>query len=326
MISISLLKSKKPQTKAKSRNSISCIVHSCVTPAVTFMIPYGLLNGVSLSWCSLIGRLIKRHDLWLINAESVIKEIHFNLQGERGAGGERQAGEICWGHCWHAIICKAGMRGLYGVSPRQRVGQAEPGLAPKSPARFFHQCHMANPELVSQLEDNRNQCSSSHLLLHLMLLITLMDCVAIKKTRGGHQPGGHQPGGLFFLQDVKEARSEMQTTSEWSTHVEVWAVPSLRDGAVPPPGTKEPPQKRRILTCSFYHCWESRKQSLFLLKQAFLSHIHPILQSLSLAGFFQPPRKAFPAHPMPRPCLPLFPPTPHTLKSHQGKQVIRLQD
>lgn len=179
------------------------------------MIPYGLLNGVALSWCSLIGRLIKRHDLWLINAESVINEIHFNLQGERGAGGERQAGEICWGHCWHAIICKAGMRGLYGVSPRQRVGQAEPGLAPKPPARFFPQSHMANPELVSQLEDNRNQCSSSHLLLHLMLLITLMDCVAIKKTRGGCQPGG-----LFFLQDVKEWRSEMQTASEWSTHLE----------------------------------------------------------------------------------------------------------
>lgn len=114
MISTSLLKSKKPQTKqkAKSSNSISCIVHSCVTPAVTFMIPYALLNGVSLSWCSLIGRLIKRHDLWLIKAEPIIKEIHFNLQGERR--GEKKTGRrnLCWGHCWHAIICKAGTRGL----------------------------------------------------------------------------------------------------------------------------------------------------------------------------------------------------------------------
>ena len=91
----------------------------------------------------------------------------------------------------------------------QHMGQAEPGLAPKPPARFFPQSHMANPELVSQLEDNRNQCSSSHLLLYLTLLITLMDCVAIKKTRGGCQPRR-----LFFLQDAKEGRSQMQTTSE----------------------------------------------------------------------------------------------------------------
>lgn len=65
------------------------IVHSCVTPAVPFMIPYALLNGVSLSWCSLTERLIKR----LIKAESVIKEIDFNLQGERGEE-NRKAGEI----------------------------------------------------------------------------------------------------------------------------------------------------------------------------------------------------------------------------------------
>lgn len=50
---------------------------------------------------------------------------------------------------------------------------------------FFPQSRTANPEPVSQLQDNRKQCPSSH--LYLTLLITLMDCVAIKKGRGGCQ-------------------------------------------------------------------------------------------------------------------------------------------
>lgn len=122
--------------KAKSLKP-NKIVHSCVTPAVTFMIPYAPLNGVSLSWCSLTERLIKRHDLGLIKAESVIKEIDFNLQGERGEE-KREAGEIsAEGTVGTPWLAMQGQGAFYGVSLWQHMGQAEPGPAPKPPARFF---------------------------------------------------------------------------------------------------------------------------------------------------------------------------------------------
>lgn len=258
------------------------------------MIPYAPLNGVSLSWCSLTERLIKRHDLWLIKAESFRKEIDFNLQGERGEE-KRQAGEISAegtvGMPWFAM---QGQGAFYGVSLRQHRGRAEPGPAPKSPAGFFPQSHTANPGLVFQLKDKRNQHLSSHLLLYLTLFITLMDCVTIKKLWGGCQPGG-----LFSSRMQKKV---WDANHFRSTHMELWDAPSLRDGAGPPTGTKQPSEKRGILAFPFHHCSESGKQRWFLLKHAFLSHMQTFLQSL--AGFFQPFRKAFPAHPVPRPSVP----------------------
>lgn len=228
------------------------------------MIPYAPLNGVSLSWCSLTERLIKRHDLWLIKAKSVIKEIDFNLQGERGEE-KRQAGELCWGHCWHAMICNAGTRGpLWGFTMTPH-GASRARTCSKAPCKVPSQSHMANPEFVSQLQDKRNQRLSSHLLLYLTLLITSMDCVTIEKIWGGCQPGG-----LFHLGCKR--KSEMQTTLE----AYIWNFEMYRPwemGAGPPTGTKEPSEKRGILTCSFYHCWESGKPRRFLLKQAFLSHM-----------------------------------------------------
>lgn len=169
------------------------------------MIPYALLNGVSLSWCSLIGRLINRCDLWLIKAESLIKEIHFQLAGRKGGGGGgTQAGKIsAEGTVGMPKFAKQGWGAFYGVSLWQDMGASWARTCSKAP------CKALSPEPHGKL---RNQHPSSHLLLGLMLLITLMNCVAIKKTRGSCQPGE-----IFFLQDVKEGRSQMQTTSEAHT-------------------------------------------------------------------------------------------------------------
>lgn len=208
------------------------IVHSCVTPAVTFMIPYALLNGVSLSWCSLTERLIKRHDLRLIKAESVIKEIDFNLQGERGEG-KRQAGKIsAEGTVGTPWLAMQGQGAFYGVSLWQHMGQAEPGPAPKPPARFFAQSHTANPELVFQFKHKRNQHLSSYQLLYLTLFITLVGYVTTEKIWGGCQPGE-----LFSSRMQKKV---WDANPFRSTHMELGDALSLRDGAGPPTGTKQP--------------------------------------------------------------------------------------
>lgn len=130
-------KKQKASSQIKSSISICCIVHSCVTPAVTFMIPYAPLNGVSLSRCSLIGRLIKRHDLQLIKAEFIIKEIHFNLQGERGRKKKTASRNLCWGHCWHAVIGKAGIRGLSWGFAMTAHGAGRARTCSKAPCNVF---------------------------------------------------------------------------------------------------------------------------------------------------------------------------------------------
>lgn len=274
------------------------------------MIPYAPLNGVSLSWCSLTERLIKRHDLWLIKAKSVIKEIDFNLQGERREE-KRQAGELCWGHCWHAMICNAGTRGpLWGFTMTPH-GASRARTCSKTPCKVPSQSHMANPEFVSQLQDKRNQRLSSHLLLYLTLLIFDGLCYNWEDMRGLPAWGAFSSRMQKKVWDANHFRS---------IHMEFWDVPSLRDGGWATHRHQRAFREKRdphLLFLPLLRKWETKA----IFTEASLPFTHAdILQSL--AGFFQPPRKAFPAHPLSQD--PLFP--PHTLKSHQGKQAVRLQD
>lgn len=67
------------------------VLNSRVTPAVTYTTCPA--EQFSCSWWSLIWRLIKRHDLWVIKAESITRETRLDLQGRTGRK-NWQAGEI----------------------------------------------------------------------------------------------------------------------------------------------------------------------------------------------------------------------------------------
>lgn len=275
------------------------------------MIPYAPLNGVSPSWCSLTERLIKRHDLWLIKAEPVIKEIDFNLQGERGEE-KRQAGEISAegtvGIPWFAM---QGHGAFYGVSLWQHMRQTEPGPAPKPLQGSFPRATRQTQGLFSSLGTRETNISALICFCIWHYLPFWGTVLQLKSYEGVASLGG------FFHLGWKR-KSEMQTTLEahtWNCEMHhPWemglghpqAPNSLqrKDGSSPAFSTTA---QKVGSKGDFY--WS--KLSFHICR-----HFCRAWQASSSL-----PGKNF-QHTLSQD--PLFP--THTLKSHQGKQVIRLQD
>lgn len=201
------------------------MVHSCVTPAVTFMIPYAPLNGVSLSWCSLFGRLMKRHDLRLIKAEFIIKEIHFNLQGERGRKKKTAGRNLCWGHCWHAVIYKAGIRGLLWGFAMTAHGAGRARTCSKAPCNVFfpratRQTHSLFPSF--RITENNVPALICSCIWHSWSLWW-----AVLQLKREEEVASL---GVLSFPPGCAKRKVSDANHLWRTHMRAWAVLSLRHG------------------------------------------------------------------------------------------------